>query len=899
MKKKLFLFILILNMVISHAQKFSITGEIINSEKKPIENATVYLFKQKDSSVINYTSTSKDGKFSLKINELKEPLILKIDAEKLIPYAKKFEKIDQSISLGKIELDKNLIYDIEEVKITVSPVKIKKDTIEFNAKAIKVRPDSNIEELLKNISGVEIDNDGKITANGKEVDQIMINGKPFFDKDGKIALKNIPADIIKNIQFTTTKTKEEELSGKPPKSENTTINFNIDEKKNKGFISKLTAGFGSDKRYEANGFLSYFKNKTKISLLASSNNINSQGFSNDGTGNGSRNTQGRNTTNGLHRSTTTALNYNDQWSKNVDLDALGITRSDNHAETRSKVSRTTLLPDFTLKTNSENSGENENEQYKFNSSIKIKPDTLSTIYFSPSFFHSQTVSIGNSKSSTFRDDNLLNESTSHTSSNSQSNNFSPNIHFSRRFKKKGRTLYASINTSISEFKSNSFVNSQTIFYQSTDPNDIRNQLTINKRQNNNFSFTAKYSEPVSDSMSVNLSLNYDSQSALNLRNVNDFNENTGQYSDYNIILSNRSDQKNNQFSPQLMFEINKKKLNLWASLNLDLSDISLVSVFNGEQYNLHRNFALPGYNFGLQYKLSEGLRLSIHNSADFTIPSPERLIPYTDLSNPLTTYKGNPDLKNAWQNKTNIYLNNFNVLKNINYYINFGFTYNNNDTTSFSYFDESGKQFITYTNISGNKTANLSGGFSKTFKWDGNKLTINPRTSLSYRYNKGFINGQQFSGNSYSFHPAIQLTYDLRDKMIIKPSYSIGYSLSKYKNYSIESIQNTNQSFKLELTNYFLQTNLFFGNDFEYNTSSNIAPGFKRDFYFWNTSLGYTFYKKQFTAGIKIYDVLNQNQSVKRTITSSYVEDREDLILKRYIMFSLTMKLNRFTGKKM
>nr|WP_232816361.1 outer membrane beta-barrel protein [Chryseobacterium capnotolerans] len=77
-----------------------------------------------------------------------------------------------------------------------------------------------------------------------------------------------------------------------------------------------------------------------------------------------------------------------------------------------------------------------------------------------------------------------------------------------------------------------------------------------------------------------------------------------------------------------------------------------------------------------------------------------------------------------------------------------------------------------------------------------------------------------------------------------------------------------------------------------------MAPGFKKDFYFWNASLGYSFYNKQLTAKIKVYDVLNQNQSVKRTITDSYFEDREDLILKRYIMFSLSMKLNKFAGKK-
>lgn len=903
MKKILWLLLFSFNFLLLNGQKLSINGKVTDFEKKPVENATVYLLKQKDSSVINYTSTNKEGKFSLKTDELTESSILKIDAEKLISYSKKFDKINQSIDLENIELDKSKITDIEEVKITVSPVKIKKDTIEFNANAIKVRPNSNIEELLKNINGVEIDNDGKITVNGKDVDQIMINGKPFFDKDGKIALKNIPADIIKNIQFTTTKTKEEELTGKTPKSENTTINFNIDEKKNKGFLSRLTAGYGSDKRYEGNGFLSYFKDKTKVSLVLSSNNINSQGDSGDDTGKNSRNSQAGNTMKGIQKSTTIGVNYSDKLSKEIELDALGITRTNTNLETASKVVKTTFLTNYNLKTNSENQAENESEQYNFNSSLKIKPDTLSTIYFSPAFSNSKTTSFRTGKSITFKDDELLNESQSSSNSNSESNNFSPNIHYSRKFGKKGRIFYSSLNTSISQNKNKSFVNSQTLFYvngaEDVTKRDIRDQLTQTKAQNNNYSFNAKYTEPITDSLNISFGLNYDSKNSINDRTVNDFDKITGQYSNYNLVLSNNSDEKSNQLLPQIGIELNKQKFNIWASLNVNFTDLKYNSIFNGKYYELQRNFTLPDYNAGLQYRLSQNSRLNIYNSASFTIPSSERLIPYLDESNPLVTYRGNPDLKNAWSNRTTVYFSNFNVPKNLNYHFNLTFIYSNNDTANFSYYDDSGKQSVTYANISGNKSVNFGSGLSKTFKWGENKFTISPRVNLNYRYNQGFIDGQMFTGNSYTFNPGINLTYDRKDKIYIKPSYNVNYSFSDYKNYNTESVKNTYQTFRLELTNYFLKTNLVFENDFEYNTSSNIAPGFKKDFYFLNTSLGYSFYKKQFTAKVKVYDILNQNQSVRRTITASYVEDREDLILKRYVMFSLTMKLNKFAGKKM
>ncbi|PWN61971.1 TonB-dependent receptor [Chryseobacterium viscerum] len=921
MKKTLMLLALMFTAFILHAQKLHLDGKILDSEKKAIENATVYLLKEKDSSIVNYTATNKEGKFSLKLDDMKEPSILKIDADKLSSFSKKFQKIDQSLSLGDIQLEKQgIVNAIDEVKITVSPVKIKKDTIEFSAAAIKVRPDSKIEELLKQIPGVEISNDGKITVNGKEVDQIMINGKPFFDKDGKIALQNLPADIIKNIQFTTTKTKEEELSGKTAKSQNTTINFNIDEKKNKGLLTRLTVGYGSDKRYEGSGLASYFKGDTKVSILASSNNINSQGFSRDevfdsmGNGRnawmmqgGSVSTTGNVTyynqggsTRGVQRSTTIGMNYSDKLGKDADLDSFSLMHSDSNTETRSKVSRSTLLPSYTLQTNSESNGENESKQYSFDASAKIKLDSLTSIYISPRFSKNSSFSFNNSQSSSLKNGSLLNESNSYSRNDSENNSFNPYIYFSRKFKKKGRVLSANMNSSISESTRDNLNQSQNTFYQENATTvDNRDQLARNKNQNSTFNFRAGYTEPVSDSSSVSFEVKYETRSARDLRNVNDFDNATGDYTKYNQLLSNNMKQRINQISPEITYQISKNKLNFWATANLDISDMKVNSIYNGQQYDLQKSFVLPEYNLNLYYTLGEGKVLSVYNYANFTIPTAEQLTPYKDESNPLATFQGNPDLKNTWTNNLYLYFNNYNKVKDLSYYFNIGFTYRNNDIINFTKYDNAGKQIVTYDNVSGNKSINAGGGFSKTLKWKNNKLTINPRFSMNYAYNNGFIDGQSFTSNSYNLNPGLNLIYEIKDKMTIKPSYRLGYSFSNYTNYNVKSVNTANQALKLELTNYMLQGRFVFGNDFEYNTNSNIAPGFKKDFYFWNTSLGYSFYKKQFTAKVKIYDVLNQNQSVKRTITDSYFEDREDLILKRYIMFSISMKLNKFAGKKM
>ena len=898
MKKILLLLFLICNFLIVYSQKLYIDGKVSDPEKKPVENATIYLLKAKDSAIINYTSSNKEGKFSLQTDEVNEPSFLKIDTEKL-SYSKALDKIQKSLSLGDIELEKKKVIALDEVKITVSPVKIKNDTIEFNASALKVRPDSQIDELLKQIPGVEIGNDGKITVNGKSVDQIMVNGKPFFDKDGKTALQNLPADIIKNIQFTTTKTKEEELTKRAPKSQNTTINFNIDEKKNKGLISKILAGYGSDQRYEGNVFLNYFKGDTKISVLASANNINSKNSSGDqifdtmGRGSGAQ--QGG----GIQKYSSFGLNYNDKLGKDANLDNLSLQYSDSNNETRSKASKTTLLPDSTLKTDSESSNENESRQYNFSSSVGIKLDSLTNIYIAPSFSKSETFSTGQSISSTTKDDKLLNESKNITSSRGESNSFSPNINFFRNFRKKNRAVMAMINTSISESNNDNINQSLNTFYKDSDvTTDNRNQLQKTRSQDNNYSFMAKYTEPLSDSATIGVSMQYSSKLSKDIRDFNDFDPVTGQYSQYNTRLSNSMDQRINQFTPELSYYLYKKKFGIFASLNADISDMNVNSVFNGQLYHLQKNFVLPKYSTNFRYSFADRQSLILSNSSSFTIPDPGKLIPYKDESNPLVTNTGNPDLKNTWINETSLMFNSYNMIKNLNYYIMAGFTYRNNDVINYSKYDSSGRQIITYSNISGNKNFSFSAGLTKTFKWNDHKLRIAPRFGMNYNYNNGFINGEAFKSRAYSFNPVLNLSYEIKDIFTIKPSYSLGYSFSNYTNYNLNTVNTTNQSLKVEVTNYLFQKAFFIGNDLSYNTNSNIAPGFKKDFYFWNTSLGYSFYNKQLTAKIKVYDVLNQNQSVKRTITDSYFEDREDLILKRYIMFSLSMKLNKFAGKK-
>jgi hypothetical protein len=169
--------------------------------------------------------------------------------------------------------------------------------------------------------------------------------------------------------------------------------------------------------------------------------------------------------------------------------------------------------------------------------------------------------------------------------------------------------------------------------------------------------------------------------------------------------------------------------------------------------------------------------------------------------------------------------------------------------------------------------------------------------SGSYALDKGFTNAVLYSSKSVGLTPRVYLSYDYGELLTVAPSYSLSYNESRYTNSSIDASSNVVHRINIQTTNYWPQ-NWIFGNDFGYTYNSNISDDFKKDFYLWNTSLSYAFLDKKMTFKVKVYDVLNQNQSAVRTISPTTIRDEENTVLKRYAMFSLMYKIGNFTPKE-
>ncbi|MDV6168798.1 outer membrane beta-barrel protein [Flavobacterium sp. DG1-102-2] len=926
-------FTLLVFLCISTAfgQSIVLKGKITDKDNFPLESATVYITSSKDSSIVNYTITDRKGNWELKSRKLTKPFFLKVSYVGLADHKEQAESLEADRDFGTIKLA-DISTELNELVIEneIPPIRVKKDTLEFDAASFKVRPDANVKTLLEQLPGVTVDDDGKIKVNGKEVTQVLVNGKPFFDKDGKIALENLPAEIINKVQVTDKKTKEEEYTGKDATGNNASINLTIDEDKNKGMFSRFMGGYGSDKRYEANALVNYFKGNRKISFLASSNNINTTGFTMnevfDSMSGGRSNSLwvsgdggfGINGTyfgggRGITRTNIFGLTYGDQWFKGFDPNInYFYTSADTDNDSKSRSER--FLPDNTNTTPgtqanrsiiSESSSKSESfrEAHNFGSEFEIKVDSTTTVYLAPKFSKSTGKSSSRSLSSTRnQDDKLLNESNGTNYSESDANTFNSELTVTKILNKRGRSVSLEFSSETKKEDEDGYTNSSTFFYD--DPNegdtrsDIRNQLVKNRQSRDYYRGNINFSEPIHDSLRITTGATYSAETSVQNRKGYRFNDITDNFSDIYNELTSYTKGFTTRITPYAGFSVDKKRFSFGASLGTVLINNNNFGSYMGTDYTVNRNYMLPWANANASIKLGKAHNLYLNYSYDAEMPSPNEILPIQDLSNPLYTTIGNENLSPNKSHSIYGSLYKYDYATMSGYSIYGNFSYDENKVGSFTDIDASAKQTTQYGNFTGTHNLWAGANWNRQIKTEGaHKYKINTSINGTYSFDKGITNGQAYDAKSYSITPKVGLSYDYGELLNVSPIYSFEYNETRYNNFNTNMQSRFVHKVGLQTTSYWPK-NIVFGNDFTYTYNSNLGAGYKKDFFLWNTSLGYNILGSKVMVKVKVYDILNQNLGTQRYISPSSVTDMQNTVLKRYVMFSLSLKLDKFGTKK-
>ncbi|MES2241198.1 MAG: outer membrane beta-barrel protein [Bacteroidota bacterium] len=895
-----FLFLLASSFYASAQTSYTLKGKVLNiNNQLPLESATVYLTTVKDSTVLEYTLTDKNGDFNFAVKKNDKPVFLKVTYMGFETFAEEQKEVTANKDFNNIYLAESL-NTLKEVTVKGEdpPIRIKNDTIEFKASLFKVRPDSNVETLLKTLPGFEVDSDGKITVNGKEVTQVLVNGKPFFDRDGAMALKNLPAEIINKVQVSDFKTKKEEYSKDQAASDNSSINLTIDDDKNKGYFGKFLGGYGTDDHYESSFILNFFNNNRKISILGSSNNINAPGFSMDEVFDnmgGGRNNRGgtisRGQASGITTSNLLGFNYSDEVFKGFQVNA-NYNFSDTSTENFNKSHSLNFRPTGDFTTDSQSKSKSGNTSNKANVELEYKISPTMRLFVAPKFNTSKSDSNSESESaSNSLDGTPINDSNSKSISNSESNNFSNSINFNKSFEKKSRNFSVVLNNSNSNSNSNGFVNSETNYYQ-TATNEIRNQNNKSKGISDSYSAEIEYTEPITDSIRFKVGMEYNSQNSINDTKSYNFNNTDQAYTDLNDLQSNYITSKQNSIAPKAGIRFEKNKFTFDFNSTTSIIQYDNHSTYLGAATDLNKKYVLPYGSAQIRYKMDRSKFITARYNYSLSLPSASELLPIENVSNPLNTITGNPDLKATESHSANINYRNFDFRTRSGYNLYINSNFYNNDVISSSVYDADRKRTTSYENVSGTYSFSGGGSWNKSIKKESNLLRYGLALNANYSFTKGFTDGVLYGAKSKGISPRIYMNYDFGEFFTIAPSYNFSYSETNYDISSLKSRSNVVHRINLQTTSYW-PTKWTWGNDFGYTYNSNNTA-----YYLWNTSLSYTFLNKTFVAKVKVYDILNQNISSTRSISTTSVSDNENTVLKRYAMFSLTYKIQNFAGMK-
>lgn len=913
MKKLLCTFALLWTcMTFSQGKPFKISGTLISEvDQSPLESATVYLETLKDSTLVTYTISDKNGAFVLDNRTYEDSLNLIVSYIGFETYSRILKIGEDPLNLKIIPLKTANVLD-EVIVRSRAPITIKKDTLEFNVASFKTKKDANVEDLLKELPGVEVDEDGAIKVNGKEVNQILVNGKPFFGNDPTITTRNLTKELIEKVQITDTKSKAEAFSGEKGDNQNKTINLTIKEENNKGVFGRLAAGAGTDDRFEYAGMVNMFDNEQRLSVLSGGNNINSSGFSfgeirrmfggarsMSVSSGGSFTIDGRSFGGGqgITTSNTAGVNYADELGKDNDLSA-DYFFSGSNSKNATVTERENFLPDSRYFTSSTSNSVNDTDSHRANMAFDIKIDSTLMVNVRPSFnFSKSTNTYEKQEASRGEDGVLTNQSESASFVETFGKNFGNNLNLTKRFGADGAFVRVNMNANVNATNSDDYLDSETNIF-GDDPNDIvRRQFTDGERSSNRLNMGVTYRLPLeAKKWFLDFKYGFSTDKRKDRRSTFDFDEMSQSYDNFNTELSTDFINKNQTQSPNLRLVYNSDKMTFRLGSGYTYRTIENADRLRPE-LSLKESFNFLDLDANMNYRFSPKSSLNFRYDYQNDAPEISQLQPFEDVSDPLNTIIGNPNLKPSTRHSLNFGYNSFDFQKRTGFYMYANANLTEDRVVSMTTVDDNLVRNTTYTNVDGNYSMFMGSNFSKDFKIDSLQ-TIKFRVGLSGNLSQqvNFNNDVKYAATSTRLNPNLEVTYRWKSLFEIRPNYRLSFTKTRY---DLDDLDNRNfMSHNLGIrTATFFPKNLEWRNDINYMYNPNVAQGFQKSAWFWNATLAYSVMKDNGTVTLKVYDLLNQNTNARRTTTENYIQDSQSTVLEQYFMLSFSWKFNSLGPK--
>ena len=909
-----YIFVIICLSIISpiFSQNFNITGTVKDDNGVALEFATVMLIQQSDSALLSFSRTDETGKFILE-NVEKGNFYYKITYVGLQDIKEKIVVANTSpktIDLGVIKMSaaSKLLKEVE-IKAEADQVKIKKDTVEYNADSFKTVPNSNVEDLLKKLPGVEVEKDGSIKAQGEDVKNVYVNGKKFFGSDPKLATKNIQANMIKKVQIYDKKSDISAFTGIDDGDREKSINLEIKPEMSLGWFGNATIGGGDIGRYNGKANINKFSPTKQLSLLAMGNNTNQQGFSMDEFMNFSGQTQrnirsgggtvefrsdnndsgvplnnGNNS--GFLTSWAGGVNYNDVITPKSELNGSYFYSNLNTINDKTS-NKITFAPSGNFTTDKIDRSDDSKINHKLSGTYEWKIDSMQSLKFSGDA--SFRDNINNSKSYSKASDATGGTSNKIDKSNIYSSvgqTLRGTVLYRRKFSKKGRSLALTGTVRENNDDGKSSLNSYNFFFRDNNSIfDTLDQSSTQKSKNISTTLTANYTEPLGNRQYLELL----AEGLNNSQESNKFVYDNRNESHLIDSLSNTYLNDYSYFKGGVGYRLVRKKYNFSTGINYMHSQLdgTLSSIGNT---NIFRSFDqfLPNARFS--YEFSTSKRLNINYETNFREPSISQLQPVLNNSDPQNLSLGNPSLKPEYVHRLTTRFNSFNMLNQRSFFGNLNIAYTKDKIATYQTID---KRLVTTSKpINTPYDMTLSTFLGMGYKIGSTPFRINGGINGSYNYGFNTINTIETITEKYVTAATIRAEYRIDDKLETSIRYKYGYNLTHYQIGTISDQANITQSITADAT-YQFPLGITLNSSLQMDKYSLLSSGYNSFIPIWNAYLAKTVFKnKKGEVRFSAYDMLNKNLGISRTTNINYIEDSKVASLARYFMLTFTYTIN-------
>ncbi len=906
-------------------------GTVVDSENgEPLIQSSVAVMTTDTTRMVAGVATALDGSFSIK--KVKDgSYLLRVSyigyRSVYRPITVKRKENKGTLAIGTVQLTSNIV-ELKQAVVTaqMKEVEVKEDTLIFNADAFKVPEGSVLEELIKKLPGVTIE-DGIVKVNGKTVKKILVGGKEFFGNDQNMSMKNLPAEIIDKVKTYDKQSDFSRITGIDDGEEETVIDLTIKKGMQQGWFGNVDAAYGSHERYSGRVMVNRFKEGFQSNVIGSQNNTGNNG-------------------NTIQKQIGGRLVFD---VKNFEFGG-NVRYNYNKSNNRSYNSSQNFVSTNASFSNSRNTNTNRNGNLSGDFKAEWRIDSLTTLIFSPRFSTGKSKSASNNESATFNDDPYqggikeplsqideisndikINENESQSWSDGSNYSVSGNLTLNRRLGGKpwfgpsavsgsnGRNVSLRMSGSLSENKNKSFNFSDVIYHQRNNATDLTFRHRNNPSDNKNYGIGLTYSEPVLRNLFAQLNYGYNYSKRHADGQTYDFAkedeigrelwENYGQYGmlppNYFEFLSDSlsryTDNINKTHSLNFSLRYITKLLNVSAGVRWERQHQEMVYQYQGLDTIAGRSFSRvsPTLNARLRFSRQHTLRLTYRGNTNQ--PDMTDLFNLTDNSNPLNIREGNPNLKPSFTHNINIDYNNYFEATRQSIFGRFSYSSTHNSISNRTEYNEvTGGQTTRPENINGNWSINGNIGFNTPLGWE--KLTLNANTTAALRHNVGYIyqNHETYKNDVKHTTLGESMSLTLRlNNFDIRANGGITWSKTASEMVDASNQNTFNFHYGLSSTGNF---NSGFGFSTDINMSSRrgySSANMNTNELIWNAQVSYRFLKrKTATVSIQAYDLLHERSNISRTISAYSRRDTETNSIYSYVMVHFIYRLNLFGNRE-